>query len=97
MDEGVEHSGPQIAGYRLERVLGRGGMGVVYTAVQERLNRRVALKVIVPELAADPVFRRRFEKEAEHAASIDHPNVVPIYEANEVGGNLYLAMRYRRW
>jgi len=90
----LENPSPRIAGYRLERVLGRGGMGVVYVAVQERLNRRVALKVIVPELAADPVFRRRFENEAEHAASIDHPNVVPIYEANEADGNLYLAMRF---
>jgi len=85
---------PVIPGYRLEQILGRGGMGVVYLAVQERLNRQVALKVIVPELAADPLFKRRFEQEARHAASIDHPNVVPIYEANEASGSLYLAMRY---
>ena len=92
--EGVRGVTPEIPGYRIEHVLGRGGMGVVYLGVQERLNRKVALKVIVPELAADPVFRQRFEQEAEHAASIDHPNVVPIYEANEVNGSLYLAMRF---
>lgn len=94
VSEQIGQPSPQIPGYRLERVLGRGGMGVVYLALQERLNRKVALKVIVPDLAADPVFRRRFEQEAEHAASIDHPNVVPIHEANEVNGSLYLAMRY---
>src|SRR5215210_3313154 len=69
-------------------------MGVVYHAVQPRLGRRVALKVIAPEYARDESFRQRFERESRHAASIDHPHVVPIYEADEAEGLLYLIMRY---
>jgi serine/threonine-protein kinase len=69
-------------------------MGVVYRATQQSLDRQVALKVIVPELADDPEFRDRFHRESLVAASIDHPNVVPVYEAGEQGNLLYLAMRF---
>ena len=70
----------QIAGYRIEARVGRGGMGEVYRAVQLSLGRRVALKVLAPELADDDLFRRRFLRESRIAASIDHPSVIPIYE-----------------
>jgi serine/threonine-protein kinase len=83
-----------VAGYRIERQLGRGGMGVVYLAEQVRLQRRVALKLIVPELAEDEEFRRRFERESQMAASLDHPNVIPVYEAGEADGALFISMRY---
>jgi serine/threonine protein kinase len=86
--------GDQIAGYRIERQIGRGGMGVVYLAEQLRLRRYVALKLIVPELAEDDEFRRRFERESQMAASLDHPNVIPVYEAGEADGALFISMRY---
>jgi serine/threonine-protein kinase len=86
--------GSTIGGYRIESVAGRGGMGVVYVATQLRLNRRVALKAIAPDLAEDPGFRERFTHESQIAASIDHPNVIPVYEAGEQDGLLYLSMRY---
>jgi serine/threonine-protein kinase len=86
--------GETIAGYRIERLLGRGGMGAVYLATHERLRRQSALKVLVPELAEDERFRERFIRESELAASLDHPNVIPIYHADEDGGVLFLAMRY---
>ncbi|HET9739999.1 MAG TPA: protein kinase, partial [Solirubrobacteraceae bacterium] len=87
-------SGETFAGYRIEGVVGRGGMGVVYRATDLRLERPVALKLVAPELAEDAVFRRRFLKEPKLAAALDHPNVVPIYEAGEHEGRLYLAMRF---
>jgi Protein kinase domain len=86
--------GTDLAGYRIERVLGRGGMSVVYLAHDSRLKRNVALKVLAPELAEDEGFRVRFLRESHLAASLDHPNVVPVYEAGEVDGLLYIAMRY---
>ena len=86
--------GDAFGGYRIEAVLGRGGMGTVYLAEHERLGRKVALKVISPEFADDPDFRRRFLRESQLAASLDHPNVIPIYDADEIGDVLYLAMRY---
>ena len=87
-------TGSVFAGYRLETVAGRGGMGVVYRARQLRPDRLVAVKVIAPDLAEDPTFRRRFERESELAASIEHPNVIPVYEVNEVDGLLFIAMRF---
>ena len=87
-------SGETFAGYRIEAVVGRGGMGVVYRATDLRLERPVALKLVAPELAEDEVFRRRFLREPKLAAALDHPNVVPIYEAGEHEGRLYLAMRF---
>jgi tRNA A-37 threonylcarbamoyl transferase component Bud32 len=84
----------QIAGYRIEARVGRGGMGEVFRAVQLNLGRRVALKVLAPDLAADDRFRRRFLRESRIAASIDHPSIIPIYETGEDGGLLYIAMRF---
>src|SRR5437762_3499781 len=86
--------GGQLGGFRIEAELGRGGMGVVYRAEQVSLRRRVALKVISPGLADDPDFRSRFEREALTAASLDHPNVVPVFEAGSAEGLLFLSMRY---
>jgi Protein kinase domain len=87
-------AGEEFAGYRVERSLGRGGMGVLYLAVEPGLERHVALKLIAPEAAADEVFARRFAEESRIAASIEHPNVVPIYAAGEEGGIPFIAMRY---
>src|SRR3954468_16930763 len=86
--------GTVFASYGVEAVAGRGGMGVVYRARHTGLDRLVALKIIAPEYAADQAFRERFDREARMAAAIDHPNVVPIYEAGEAEGQLFLAMRY---
>jgi serine/threonine protein kinase len=86
--------GDEFAGYRIERRLGRGGMGILYLAVEPGLERRVALKLIAPEAAADEVFARRFAEESRIAAAIEHPNVVPIYAAGEEEGVPWIAMRY---
>jgi tRNA A-37 threonylcarbamoyl transferase component Bud32/streptogramin lyase len=79
--------------YRIEEPLGQGGMGVVYAAQDVRLKRKVALKLMAPELALDERYRERFERESELAMSLEHPNVVPIHDAGEAEGRLYLAMR----
>ncbi len=81
-------------GYRPEELVGQGGMGVVYRARDLRLKRVVALKLMAPELAADERFRERFAREAELAMSLEHPNVVPIHDAGELDGRLYLVMRF---
>ena len=86
--------GSSLAGYRIERLLGRGGMSVVYLAEDIRLERPVALKLLAPELGEDEGFRERFLWESRLAASLDHPNVIPIYEAGETDGQLFIAMRY---
>jgi hypothetical protein len=86
--------GTLFAGYRIDTVVGRGGMGVVYRAVQLSLNRPVALKVIAPPLVAEESARRRFVSESNLAASLDHPNVIPIYDAGEDDGIAYIAMRF---
>jgi ABC-type branched-subunit amino acid transport system substrate-binding protein/DNA-binding beta-propeller fold protein YncE len=86
--------GSTFAGYRIEDLVGRGGMGVVYRATDLSLERPVALKLIAPELADDERFRSRFLREPRLAASLDHPNVIPIYEAGEHDGQLYLVMRF---
>ncbi len=83
-----------FAGYRVESLLGRGGMGVVYRAWDVSLDRPVALKLIAPELAENDRFRARFLREPRLAASLDHASVVPIYRAGEHDGQLYLAMRF---
>jgi len=86
--------GDEFAGYRIERRLGRGGMGILYLARETGLERLVALKLIAPEAAADEVFARRFAEESRIAASIEHPNVVPIYAAGEEEGVPWIAMRF---
>jgi hypothetical protein len=86
--------GGRFAGYVIEGVAGRGGMGVVYRARQLRPSRVVGLKVISPELAGDGAFRDRFRRESELAASIEHSNVIPVYEVGEDGGRLFIAMRF---
>jgi serine/threonine protein kinase len=86
--------GTTVAGYRVEALIGRGGMGAVYRASEEGLGRKVALKVIAPELAQDERFRERFLRESRIAASLDHPHVIPIYQAGDEDGLLFLAMRY---
>jgi len=86
--------GTSIGGFRIEGEIGRGGMGVVYLAEQDSPRRKVALKILAPQLAGDPAFRERFQRETDAAASIEHPNVVPIYGAGQADGQLYLAMRY---
>jgi serine/threonine protein kinase len=83
-----------IGGYRLDELVGRGGMGDVYRAWDERLERWVALKLLPARLAGDEGFRERLLRESRLAASLDHPNVVPVYEAGEADGRLFLAMRY---
>ena len=79
--------GTVVAGYRIESLVGRGGMGVVYRALQLGLERIVALKVIAPELLDDEDVRARFLAEARAAASVDHPNVIPVHEAGEDDGS----------
>ncbi|GGT29846.1 serine/threonine-protein kinase [Streptomyces purpureus] len=86
--------GKQIAGYRVEGEIGRGGMAVVYRARDLRLDRTVALKLLAPELARNDTFRKRFAHESRVAAAIDHPHIVPVFEAGETEGLLYIAMRY---
>jgi basic membrane lipoprotein Med (substrate-binding protein (PBP1-ABC) superfamily) len=86
--------GTELAGYRIVSLLGRGGMSVVYLAEQAFPERKVALKLLASDLAEDAAFRDRFVRESNAAASIDHPNIIPIYGAGEADGVLYIAMRY---
>lgn len=86
--------GDTLGGCRLERLAAHGGMGVVYEATQLALGRRVAVKVISPQLAHDPEFRERFIREARVAASVHHPNIVDVYDTGEQDEVLYLVMRY---
>jgi Protein kinase domain len=85
--------GSEFAGHRIETVIGRGGMGVVYRARNLALDRERALKVLAPTLSADPRFRERFRRESRLAASIEHPNVIPVHQAGEENGQLYISMR----
>jgi len=87
-------AGSLIAGYRLEERIGRGGMAVVYRAHDSRLDRHVALKILAPVLALDDAFRHRFIRESRAAAAVDHPNIIPVFDAGEAGGVLYIAMRF---
>ena len=83
-----------VAGYTLIREIGRGGMSTVYLAEQRQLNRKVAVKVLDPELASSATFRKRFTRESRTVAALEHPHIVPIYDAGEFEGLLYLVMRY---
>ena len=86
--------GSELDGFVIEGVAGRGGMGVVYRARQRQPARLVALKVISAQLATDPQFRSRFQRESSIAAQIEHPNVIPVYAIGEADDVLYIAMRY---
>ncbi|MFE9452828.1 serine/threonine-protein kinase [Streptomyces sp. NPDC006739] len=90
----AEPVGRQVASYLVESEIGRGGMAVVYRAHDLRLDRTVALKLLAPELARNDIFRRRFTHESRVAAAIDHPHIVPVFEAGETEGVLFIAMRY---
>ena len=87
-------AGSRVAGYQIKELIGRGGMAVVYRASDVRLDRPVALKVLAPELARDSAFRQRFIRESRSGASVDHPNIIPVFEAGESDGVLFIAMRY---
>jgi serine/threonine-protein kinase len=86
--------GSRIAGYRLEERIGAGGMAVIFRAHDERLGRAVALKVLSPGLAQDEAFRQRFIRESRAAATVDDPHIIPVFEAGEASGVLFIAMRY---
>ena len=85
--------GSEIEGYRIDGVLGHGGMGVVYEATQLALNRKVALKILASHLTADGSFRKRFQREGEIQAALDHPNIITVHAAGETDEGLYIAMR----
>src|SRR3954451_10600003 len=86
--------GDELAGYRIQGLAGRGGMGVVFRAEHLHLGRVVALKVLTADLARNRRFRERFIREARMAARLDHPNIVPVFDAGDADGLLYIAMKY---
>jgi serine/threonine protein kinase len=88
--------GSLVAGYRLEEQIGRGGMAVVFRAYDARLDRHVALKILAPGLAQDDAFRQRFIRESRAAAAVDDPHIIPVFEAGEERGVLFIAMRFVR-
>ena len=89
-------AGSRIAGYLLEEQIGQGGMAVVFRALDLRLKRQVALKILAPVLAADGAFRQRFIRESQLAAAVDDPHIIPVFEAGEASGVLFIAMRLVR-
>jgi serine/threonine protein kinase len=86
--------GSTFGGYEVESVVGLGGIGILYRARQVRLDRPVALKLVEPTIARDPVIRERLRREARTVASLDHPNVVPLYEAGEENGTVFIVTRW---
>jgi serine/threonine-protein kinase len=86
--------GSKFAGYEVESVVGLGGIGVLYRARQLRLDRLVALKLVGADTARDPLVRERLRREARTVAALDHPNVVPLYEAGEADGTVYIVTRW---
>ena len=92
--DGLPRLGSRVGRYTLDALLGRGGMGVVFRATDLELERPVAIKFLSPELADDAAFRERFIRESRLAAAIEHPAIVPIYEAGTMGGSLFIAMRF---
>ncbi|MFR9753734.1 serine/threonine-protein kinase [Nocardia sp. 004] len=86
--------GDEFAGYRIERQLGRGGMGSVYLARHPRLPRRIALKLLNPDMFTDAEVRARFEREADLVAKLDHPNIVAVYDRGTEGGQPWISMPY---
>jgi Protein kinase domain len=93
-DQALRGMPGSIAGYLLEGYIGQGGTGAVYLARDERLGRKVAFKVVAPELARDDAFRARFLRESREATVVGHPHIIPVYQAGEADGMVYLAMRY---
>src|SRR5262245_54706475 len=91
-EPGGDTLGEPLGRYRVERRLGQGGMGVVYAAVDLLLRRPVALKLLVPELARDPRAVSRFQREAQAAARVIHPNVVTVFDVGNEGGHCFLVM-----
>src|SRR5215467_662114 len=87
-------AGARIAGYLLQEQIGRGGMAVVFRALDERLQRHVALKLLTAVFAEDEAFRQRFMRESRAAAAVDDPHIIPIFDAGESAGVLFIAMRY---
>ena len=96
MSGGILDQGTTLAGYRVDGVLGQGGMGVVYEATQISLNRKVALKVLAPHLSDDVTFRERFQREGQIQAGIDHNHIVTVYEAGDSEHGFFIAMRLIR-
>ena len=86
-------TGTTVSGYRIDGLLGQGGMGAVYEATQLSLNRTVALKFLAAHLGDDPTFRERFRREGQIQAAIDHPHIITVFEAGESDEGLFLAMR----
>ena len=86
----ADRIGTEIAGFRIESLIARGGMGELYLATQSFPKRNVALKLLPPDLVNDPVFRERFVRESHAAASLEHPNIVPVYGAGEFEGELWI-------
>src|SRR5512136_429236 len=84
----------KIGRYEVKSELGRGGMAAVYLATDPRFKREVAIKILPPQLLSDPVYRARFEREAQTIAALEHPAIVPVYDFGEEDGQLYLVMRY---
>ena len=85
---------PQIPGYRIEDKLGEGGMATVYLGIQEKLNRKVAIKILEPSLLKNAITRDRFLIEAETAASISHTHIISIYDIGHVDQYQYIVMEY---
>src|SRR5689334_21153827 len=85
-------AGSRIGAYEVTGPLGAGGMGIIYAAVDTRLGRRVAIKVLPPEATGDPDRRRRFLREARAASAINHPNIVTVYDADDADGTTFIAM-----
>lgn len=86
--------GQTISHYKIEELLGKGGMGVVYLARDMRLNRPVAVKVLKPELTADPDRLRRFFQEARSAAAVTHPAIAQVYDVDTIDGTTFIVMEY---
>ena len=91
--DGAPRLGGMFGHYRIESIIGRGGMGIVFRATDMRLDRVVALKLVAPELVDGPATSERFTREARLAAAVEHAHIVPVYEAGSVDGILYIAMR----
>jgi serine/threonine protein kinase len=85
--------GELLGGYRIDDIIGLGGMAIVYRAEQVSLGRPVALKVLAPQLSHDEAFKERFRREGKHIAALDHPHVLTVFDSGEIDGHLYLAMR----